>query len=107
MKPVEIESIKKFLGILLAPGRYSNEIVDLQRVPELLASINKELADIAALVARSDLIEILHNKSGDIQVIKYEDVSPPLGDFEPVKTAWTDIFTVANVCSQLGIWFPE
>lgn len=106
MKPVEIESIKKFLGILLAPGRYSNKTVDLQRVPELLTSIDKELADIAALVA-SDLVEILHNKSGEIWVTKYEDVSPPLGDFKPVKTVWTDIFTVANVCSQLGIRFPE
>lgn len=99
MNKYQAEIIRRFLNILLAPGRYDGDVDKVvyvspcswRRVAKLLAPVSKELAEIATL-AENSKVEIRHGNNGDISVAKYKD---GLVLENPVKILQTNTRTIA------------
>jgi len=122
------ELLKEFFKVLTTPGMYVTSPKYRQRLShddpqdaiylgarsvklvKLLKAVNKTLAKVAEMMEQGTYIKVVNapgHKDGTFFVDRYHDVSPPMGDYHWAEGWEVSIFSVIEVCNELGIELPE
>lgn len=128
MNKQDKELLKEFFKTLTIPGLYVTSPKYRQRLShddprdssylgarsvkliKLLSPVNKTFANIAEMIRKGTYIKIANapgHKDGTLLIDRYHDVSPPMADYHWAEGEKIDIFSIIEICNELGIDFSE